>query len=1135
MVTDAQGKIITFYSYKGGTGRSMALANVAWILASRGEQVLIVDWDLEAPGLHRYFSPFLLDKDLVSSQGVIEFLQRFEKAALTPRSTELTAATRLPSPEYSNASTAATLELDPTWYTELADLSELAIRLEWDFEEGGLIDLVPAGRQDSSYSERVNSFNYKNFFERLNGGVFLEAVKLLAKEKYSYVLIDSRTGVSDTAGACTVLLPDSLVVFFTPNNQSVRGAAGVAASVSRHRRRSHGSDLRIFPVMTRVDGSESDRLEFSKDRARALFDPILGEHLKKEKLDTYWGEVQTQHIAFYSFEEVLSTFKDNPDDRLALLKSMEKLTGYLTDQQVTSLCPMSRKVREDKLKEFQTGSRKADDAPAAVAPSQGEETLKHVIVMVHGMGTGVDWPDRLASLVTTRQPYVVYRHFHFGLLALASFVVPFQPQAMARRFARKLSRIVEENPDARIDLVAHSLGTFFAAWGLTEMAELSTHRGRPLFHTVILAGGVLSPGFRWDLLREGGVVGRVINESSVDDSVSYLLSFLPGPVGPAGRVGFSALGDPKFRNRYHRLNHSGYFRDKHGTANDDFMRRYWLPLLTTNEPPDSVDMRDPGAEKVVAGNRAAKNTKSFLYLGAILTASLIVSSVGYFYFVRHESDLKRQADDAKWAKAVNDFIKVRNSNRIPSIQTLKRYESILPIFEARARDYPDQRDYQSSLATLLYDLGIVYVDLDQKDGAVDSLIKANKIWDTLLTSSTANASDAGEYVRTLLQLSEILAQFGDVERAVDFSRKAETFLSEQSKGGKNSTTIEGAVYLISAYNELGWAYLVKNDIDNARKAWDKMDEFQQIETNSNKAFHFWQDGFLEILTGLASKAEKSFDRARIASKESSQSNPDELDNQVTLARSFNGLGTSRLDLGRENDALKDFEEALTRAKALNLKNPTSVKNLYTTASALCGQGAASLRTGKLEKAKLELEEALSVSEILVNKQPTNMIFRREHALILYYLAELSRLREPHFASYQKSLDAWEKIPNRTVFDERYRLVCLAKVGEAQTAATKANVLAKNTLPPATYYDLARVYSLALATTSSGRDPKLAGQVDGFVARAIDCLKSAAEGGYFQPQDFDGKMSDPDFKALRERKEFQGILPILRARPKASAN
>ena len=53
------GKVVTFYSYKGGTGRTMALANVAWILAANGHRVLAVDWDLESPGLHRYFAPFI--------------------------------------------------------------------------------------------------------------------------------------------------------------------------------------------------------------------------------------------------------------------------------------------------------------------------------------------------------------------------------------------------------------------------------------------------------------------------------------------------------------------------------------------------------------------------------------------------------------------------------------------------------------------------------------------------------------------------------------------------------------------------------------------------------------------------------------------------------------------------------------------------------------------------------------------------------------------------------------------------------------------------------------------------------------------------------------------------------------------
>ena len=54
-----EGQIVTFYSFKGGTGRTMALANVAWILAANGKRVLVADWDLESPGLHRFFQPFL--------------------------------------------------------------------------------------------------------------------------------------------------------------------------------------------------------------------------------------------------------------------------------------------------------------------------------------------------------------------------------------------------------------------------------------------------------------------------------------------------------------------------------------------------------------------------------------------------------------------------------------------------------------------------------------------------------------------------------------------------------------------------------------------------------------------------------------------------------------------------------------------------------------------------------------------------------------------------------------------------------------------------------------------------------------------------------------------------------------------
>jgi cellulose biosynthesis protein BcsQ len=49
------GMIVTFYSWKGGVGRTMALANTAIQLARKGNRVLMVDWDLEAPGLGKYF------------------------------------------------------------------------------------------------------------------------------------------------------------------------------------------------------------------------------------------------------------------------------------------------------------------------------------------------------------------------------------------------------------------------------------------------------------------------------------------------------------------------------------------------------------------------------------------------------------------------------------------------------------------------------------------------------------------------------------------------------------------------------------------------------------------------------------------------------------------------------------------------------------------------------------------------------------------------------------------------------------------------------------------------------------------------------------------------------------------------
>src|SRR5579862_429745 len=134
----SQGRIITFYSFKGGTGRSMALANIAWILAAAGRRVLAVDWDLEAPGLHQYLHPFLLDPESTATDGVIDFVTEYVTAAMSPDR-----------------------DTDPEWYVPLADLASYAVSLNAGglFPTGATLDFVPAGRQSPAYASRVNSFD----------------------------------------------------------------------------------------------------------------------------------------------------------------------------------------------------------------------------------------------------------------------------------------------------------------------------------------------------------------------------------------------------------------------------------------------------------------------------------------------------------------------------------------------------------------------------------------------------------------------------------------------------------------------------------------------------------------------------------------------------------------------------------------------------------------------------------------------------------------------------------------------------------------------------------------------------------------------------------------------------------------
>jgi tetratricopeptide (TPR) repeat protein/CO dehydrogenase nickel-insertion accessory protein CooC1 len=317
MSEPGSGQVVTFYSYKGGTGRTMALANVAWILASNGKRVLAVDWDLESPGLHRFFHPFLASSTVAATPGVIEIIDEYTTAAMDPSAH------------------------DDGWIQKHAQVERHAVSLEWAFPGGGVLDFISAGRQDQDYSAAVCSLDWDNFYDRLGGGQFFRAMRDDMRQRYHYVLIDSRPGLSDVADICTIELPDVLVICFTLSDQSIDGAATVARQIGeRYRDR----NIRILPIPMRIDSGEKEKVDVGRAHARVRFEGFPA-GLTAESSLRYWASVEVPYKPFYAFEETLATFGDDPGSPASLLSSFERVTEAITAGQVRSTSPIAEDLR----------------------------------------------------------------------------------------------------------------------------------------------------------------------------------------------------------------------------------------------------------------------------------------------------------------------------------------------------------------------------------------------------------------------------------------------------------------------------------------------------------------------------------------------------------------------------------------------------------------------------------------------------------------------------------------------------------------------------------------------------------------------------------------------------------------------
>ncbi|WP_422774309.1 FxSxx-COOH system tetratricopeptide repeat protein [Plantactinospora sp. WMMC1484] len=329
MTDERDGQVVTFYSFKGGTGRTMALANVAWILAANGRKVLVADWDLESPGLHRFFHPFIDLSVLAGTGGVIDMIRGFETQASAKDADGVPTVGSLPA----------------GWEAEFARVRHFAFSLNYSFPGGGSLDFLSAGRQNQDYVAGISGLDWDVFYDVLGGAAFIDALREDMRRNYDYTLIDSRTGLSDVASICTIHLPDVLVDCFTLSDQGIEGAARVARDVTR---RYGNRRIRVLPAPMRVDPAEQDKANAGRALAMHRFAGLPAGLSEGDRRD-YWAEVEVPYVAYYAYEETLATFGT---DRV-MLSAYERLTSAITEGQVRSLPRMEEVLRDQLRSQFE--------------------------------------------------------------------------------------------------------------------------------------------------------------------------------------------------------------------------------------------------------------------------------------------------------------------------------------------------------------------------------------------------------------------------------------------------------------------------------------------------------------------------------------------------------------------------------------------------------------------------------------------------------------------------------------------------------------------------------------------------------------------------------------------------------------
>jgi hypothetical protein len=301
--------VFTFYSFKGGVGRSTALVKTGEVLYRVGLHVLLVDFDLEAPSLETFFPH--CNTALLNTPGVMDLLQAYKHAV----------ASLIPPSRASDSG--LPFEGIRSSMTNVGNVGSVSEA------NGGSLHLITVGRRDAGkmeeYVNEVGRIDWKDFYENWEGELYFRWLRDQFHIHADVTLIYCRTGVTELGRICCFQIADCIVAFCSQSKQQIEGTAWMLrTALSSKLEEARGAPLSALVIPSRIDASELElQLESEK-----IFEHTFEQYLPKEVRPGDLWQARIPYVPFYTVRAPMVLGHDPASDELA--KPYAHLAGLLS-------------------------------------------------------------------------------------------------------------------------------------------------------------------------------------------------------------------------------------------------------------------------------------------------------------------------------------------------------------------------------------------------------------------------------------------------------------------------------------------------------------------------------------------------------------------------------------------------------------------------------------------------------------------------------------------------------------------------------------------------------------------------------------------------------------------------------------